>query len=92
LKAGIASTKFSKIPPSLGEVKFSVGSTSNSIGVVIILAIVFPVAHGAQVESTSLVYRVEAAAWARILGFAGRLDDIHEWHVFLLVRSELSSP
>jgi hypothetical protein len=62
------------------RLKLAFGATSNPVGVMVILSVVFPVAHRTDLKSAALGQRLESAARAWVFD-AGlrRLKDVHEW-------------
>jgi hypothetical protein len=63
-----------------GEAQRVVRSTSDLVGVVVVLAVVFPEAHGADVVAPSVRQRQRATAGAGIRPAAARTDHVHECH------------
>ena len=60
----IASSELTVVRASLGEAEYTVRPASNNLGIVVILPVVFPEAHRADFESSSLAQRLAEAAGA----------------------------
>lgn len=62
----VARSKGSEVPPGLGEAETTVRTAAALVGVVVVLAVIFPKAHGADLEVATPLKRQIPATRTRI--------------------------
>lgn len=72
----VASADRRIVAPRLGETERSVGATTDTVGVLVVLAVVFPETHRADLVSAPLAQRQEPAARARMRAAGGVTEDV----------------
>lgn len=65
-----------EIGACLGQRQRSIGTTTDEVGIVVVLAVVLPIADRADLEPAALTQGEEAAARAAIAHLRRRLGDI----------------